>query len=302
MKTANPEDNSFAKTPAVNPTLVLTIGVLAVSHGAIFVRLADAPALVTAAWRLGFSMAVLVPLTFVHARHELKRLTRHDYTLAAAAGFFLALHFATWIASLDYTSVANSVVLVNTNPLWVGLLSPLVTGDRLTRPLAIGIGVSLLGVILIGAEGFAGDGQTLMGDGLALTGGLCAAFYLMLGRNLRRKLSLLAYVTLCYGSAAIFIWTAVLVLGQPLAGYTPTTWLAFAGLAVVAQLVGHTAYNWALGYFSAALIALSLLGEPVLSTLLAYLLFGEGLTWFKVTGGALILTGIYFAAGGLRKA
>lgn len=299
LQSDNPSSSSGV--PPVPPALVLAVGLLAVSHGAIFVRLADAPALVTAAWRLTFSLAVLLPLAAIFARRELLTLSRRDWGLAAGAGFFLALHFATWIASLDYTSVANSVVLVNTIPLWVGLFSPLVTGERLTRPLLVGIGFSLLGILIIGFEGFSGPSQTLRGDGLALLGGLCAAFYIMLGRNLRRKLSLLAYVSLCYGGAAALIWAAVLLLKLPFSGYPPGTWLAFGGLAVVSQLIGHTSYNWALKYVSAPLIAISLLGEPVIGTLLAWLLFAEGLTIYKVSGGLLILSGIYFAATGGRR-
>jgi drug/metabolite transporter (DMT)-like permease len=214
------------------------------------------------------------------------------------AGLFLALHFATWISSLDYTSVANSVVLVNTNPLWVGLLTPLISKDRLTSLTKLGIVISVIGGIIIGAGDFVSGGQALWGDFLALLGGICAALYLLLGRDLRRKLSLLAYVILCYGSAAVVLWTVVLTLQLPITGFGTGTYAAFIGMALISQIIGHSSYNWALKWFSASLIAVSLLGEPVGATILAYIIFAEGLTWTKLVGGSLILVAIYLAGRG----
>lgn len=128
------------------------------------------------------------------------------------SGLFLALHFAAWISSLDYTAIANSVVLVNTIPLWVGLLTPLITADRIRKPTIISIVLSVIGGAIIGFGDFATGGQALWGDLLALGGAFSAAIYLLLGRNLRRKLSLLSYVAVCYGSAAAILWLVVLLL------------------------------------------------------------------------------------------
>jgi drug/metabolite transporter (DMT)-like permease len=214
------------------------------------------------------------------------------------SGFFLALHFSTWISSLSYTSVANSVVLVNTNPLWVGILTPLISKDRLTLMTKIGIVISVIGGAIIGAGDFATGGQALWGDFLALLGSICAAVYLLLGRNLRRKLSLLAYVIICYGSAAIILWVLVIALGLQVVGFSSGTYAAFAGMALISQIIGHTSYNWALKWFSASLIAVSLLGEPIGATILAYIIFDETLTWTKLIGGSLILAAIYLAARG----
>ncbi len=283
-------------SPPFNPYLPLLFGVVAVSTGAIFARLADAPALVTAAYRVGLATLILAPLAGWKARAELRRLSRRDGLMAVLAGFFLALHFAAWISSLDYTSVANSVVLVNTNPLWVGLLTPLITRERLGRRTVIGIALSVAGGAVIGMGDFATGWRALLGDLLALIGSVCAAAYLLLGRTLRRKLSLLPYVFVCYGSAAVLLWTAVLMLRLPVTGYGSRTLAAFCGMALISQIVGHTSYNWALKWFSASLIAVSLLGEPIGSTILAYILFDEGLTWFKAIGGMGILSAIYLVA------
>jgi len=194
--------------------------------------------------------------------------------------------------------VANSVVLVNTNPLWVGVLTPVISKDRLTLMTKIGIVISVIGGVIIGAGDFATGGQALWGDFLALLGSICAAIYLLLGRNLRRKLSLLAYVIICYGSAAIILWALVIALGLQVVGFSSTTYAAFAGMALISQIIGHTSYNWALKWFSASLIAVSLLGEPIGATILAYIIFAETLTWTKLIGGSLILAAIYLAARG----
>ncbi len=282
--------------PPVAPLLVLSLGVVAISFGAIFVRLAEAPALVTAAYRVGLASILLAPAACWRSRDELVGLGRRDLALATLAGLFLALHFATWIASLDYTSVANSVVLVNTNPIWVGLLGPLLTKERLRRRTAGCILLSVIGVFIIGWGDLATGGAALYGDLLALAGSLCAAFYLLIGRTLRSRLSLLAYIMVCYGSAAVFLWTAVLGLTIEFTGFSATTWAAFAGMAVFSQLVGHSSYNWALKWLSTSTVAISLLGEPIGASILAWVIFGEALTAAKLVGGVLVLTAIYLIA------
>ncbi len=288
-------------SPPFNPYFALVSGVLAVSTGAIFARLAEAPALVIAAYRLGLATIVLAPIAWWKARDELLNLSMRELGLAALSGFFLAIHFATWISSLDYTSVINSVIIVNTNPLWVGLLTPLITKERIRTAVVISIIISVSGGAIIGAGDFVMGGKALFGDFLALLGSICAAVYLLLGRNLRRKLSLLAYVMVCYGCAAIILWVIVISLRMQITGFSSNTIAAFWAMAIVSQLIGHTSYNWALKWFSAGLIAISLLGEPIVSTILAYIIFGEGLTWTKIIGGVLILSAIYIAAVSEKK-
>ncbi len=282
--------------PPLPPLLALSVGIAAVSTGAIFVRAAEAPALVTAAYRVGIASVVLLPLAWFNARTELSALQAKDFGWAITSGAFLAAHFATWIASLDYTSVANSVILVNTNPVWVGLLTPLITRDRLHAGTIGCILLSVTGGIIIGWGDFASGGNALWGDALALMGSIFAAVYLLLGRNLRRRIGLVAYISLCYGSAAIFLWIAVGISGLPVTGFSGMTWGAFFGMALFSQLVGHTSYNWALKWVPTSMVAISLLGEPIGASLLAYLIFGEALTLPKFLGGGLILAAIYLAA------
>jgi drug/metabolite transporter (DMT)-like permease len=191
--------------------------------------------------------------------------------------------------------------LVNTIPLWVGIMTPLIANDHLKRATVISIALSVIGGTVIGFGDFARGGQALWGDLLALVGAVCAAVYLLIGRSLRRKLSLLAYVTVCYGSAAVFLWIIVLALNLPITGYSSQTVAAFWAMALVSQILGHSSYNWALKWFSTGFVAITLLGEPIGSTLLAYLIFNEGLTWLKFIGGLFILSAIYIAAVGEKK-
>lgn len=283
-------------TPPFPPALALLGGVLAIATGAIFARLAEAPSLVIAAYRVGLATLLVAPWACWWGWHELRRLRRCDYVLVGSAGLFLALHFATWIASLQYTSVASSVVLVNLHPLWVGLATPFVSTERLPRTMYLSIALSVLGGVLIGVESLTTGSQALWGNTLAVLGGVCAAGYLLLGRQVRRHLTLLTYILLCYGSAAVFLWAWVGLTRQPAWGFSVPTYQAFVALAIVPQLLGHSSYNWALRWLSPSMIAVSLLGEPVGSAVLAYLIFGEALTWATFLGGGCILGAIALAA------
>ncbi len=290
------------------PLAVLTIGVLAVSTASIFIRYAqrDAPSLVIAAWRLTIAAAVLVAPVLGKHRAELRALSRRDVVLALISGTFLAVHFATWISSLAYTTVASSVVLVTTTPLWVGLLSPLVLGESLTMPVIVGMLATLVGGSLIGVGdacsgltcdwGAAFAGGALWGDFLALAGAWAAAGYFLIGRRLRAKTSLLVYIGLTYGMAAVVLDVLLAFSGKPAFGYRPMTYVWFILLALVPQLVGHTSFNWALGYLSAVFVAITLLGEPVGSTLLAYIFLHEVPSALTLIGAILILGGIAVAS------
>ena len=291
--------------PTLHAYIALAVGVLSVSTGAIFVRYAqqEAASLTIAAYRMGIAFVVVLIPTLIKHRRELQSLTYRDLVLAATSGLFLAVHFATWVYSLEMTSVAVSVVLVNTAPLWVGLLTPLMTRERLAPATILGITISVVGAMGIG-WGLESDGDSpnhLLGGVLATIGAVGLAVYLLIGRNLLRRHSLGVYVTVCYGTAAVYLWLAALGTGQQITGFTPPIWSFMIGLALVSQILGHTTNNWALRFFSASMIAVALLGEPICSTLLAYVLFDETLTAVQVGGAALILIGIYLAARAERR-
>ncbi len=280
----------------------MTIGVIATSTSSIFIRLANAPALVIAAYRLSLASLILAVPAWLQAGQELRTLTRRDLRLACFSGVFLALHFATWIASLDYTTVASSVVLVDTNPIFVALMSHLLLRERVSQSTVLGIAVTVAGGFIIGYGDLALGGQQLLGDLLALTGAVMSAAYFLIGRSLRPKLSLLAYVFVTYTTAAVVLVATGLVARLPFTGYSPHTYLMFLLLAIVPQIIGHSSYNWALRYLSATLVAVMILGEPISATILAAVILKEIPTAAKIIGGLLILTGIYITSRAERAA
>ena len=282
--------------PRIHPYFILISGILAISTGAVFARLADAPSLVVAAYRVGLASLLLVPIACWKARDELRSLSSKDLKTAFLSGAFLAMHFATWISSIKYTSISNSVVLVSTSPLWVGILAPLLIKEKIKPMTLLSILLSFVGCVIIGSGDFSSGGSALWGDFLALMGGVCAAGYLILGKALRQKLSLLVYIAICYGSAAIILWIVVLMMGLQISGFSNQTLGAIWGMALISQIIGHSCYNWALRYCSTTLVALGFLGEPVGSTILAYFIFNEQLTLTKTLGGIIILLAIYLAA------
>lgn len=293
--------------------VALAVAILAISTGSVFVRFAqrEAPSLLIAAARLGLATLALAPFALSRHRAELAALTRRQLGLGLAAGIFLALHFATWIASLEHTSVVSSVVLVTTSTLWVALLSPWLLRERLTSRIALGIALALAGSIVVGAAD-AGRGAPaspgpshgwgmLYGDFLALCGAWAMAGYLMIGRHLRVRLALVPYVFLVYGMGAVVLAAAVLVSGTGVATLQPATWGWLVLLAVVPQLIGHSTFNWALRDLPAALVSVALLGEPVGSALLAYLFLGERPGAGTLVGAAIVLAGLAIAASSPRR-
>lgn len=299
--------------PPVSPWLVIALGILTISTGSIFARYAQeyAPSLVIAAYRLGIATLVLAPTAALTRRAELATLTPRELLLAALSGLFLALHFATWITSLEYTTVASSVVLVTTTPLWVALLAPITLKEPLTRPVLAGMVLALIGGVTVSLSDSCAwsagrlacpplsdfiRGQAFLGDLLALAGALMAAAYVIIGRRLRRRLSLVSYIFVVYAAAAVVLAAIMLAAGQSPLGFPPQAYLWFALLALVPQLLGHSSFNWALGYLPAAFVSITLLGEPLGSTLLAYLLLDETPSTLKVIGAILILAGILLAS------
>ena len=282
--------------PPVSPWIVLSIGVFAISTGALFARMASAPPLVISAYRVGLATLFLAPFTLRRTISELSSLERRDVLCGAISGVFLALHFATWISSLFYTSVASSVVIVNIIPLWTGIFSPMLTGDPFSKALKKGLLIALPGALIISWGDFSTGRTALWGDFLALLGSLFAALYILLGRRIRPRVSLGTYVTLNYGTAAAVLWAVVLAMGLPVSGYSSTTWSALFLVALVPQILGHSSYNWALRWMTGGTVSLCLLGEPIGSSLLAAAFLGEPLTPVKIVGGGLILAGIVMAS------
>ena len=299
----------------------LLAAIVAVSTSSIFIRFAqaDAPSLVIAALRLTFATLLLAPLALTRHRDELKKLTRAEMILGVVSGLFLAAHFATWISSLEYTTVASSVVFVSTGPLWVALLSPMLLNEQLTRAAILGLMIAILGGTVIGlsdaciwngglrcpdlsqvlqgrAMPFRTDvlmARTVWGNFLALIGAWTVSGYLIIGRKLRAKMSLIPYIFLVYGISAIGLIVIMLAAGQSPLGYPAKTYGWIFLLAVFPQLIGHSTYNWALRYIPASFVALTTLAEPIGSAILAYFILRETPARGLLLGGILILGGIY---------
>jgi drug/metabolite transporter (DMT)-like permease len=292
--------------------LALFTAILAVSTASILIRYAqaEAPSLVIAALRLTFATLLLAPLAWTRHRVELLHLTSNEIYLGIISGLFLAAHFATWISSLEYTSVASSVVFVSTGPLWVALLSPVLLNERLRRAAIIGLLIAILGGMLIGAsDACVWDrglrcpdlsqilhGRAMWGNFLALIGAWTVSGYLIIGRKLRAKISLIPYIFLVYGICAMLLIATMLIAGQSPFGYPSRTYIWIFLLAAFPQLIGHSTYNWALRYLPATFVAVITLGEPVSSAILAFFLLQETPALTVIMGGIFILAGIYLAS------
>lgn len=310
--------NNYQNHAMFPPVLVLVFGVLAVSTSSILVRLAqnDAPSLVIAAYRLTLASIALAPVALTRHRRELLDLKAVEIILALISGSFLAIHFAAFISSLEYTSVASSVVLATSTPLWVALLAPIILKEPLTRPLFTGMVLALIGSGIVGfsdvctwsnyrlacppMQAFMGN-QSLRGNFLALSAAWMAVGYLFIGRRLRAKVSLVAYIFLVYGMAAVILDLILILAGISPTGYPPQTYLWFIMLALVPQLLGHSTYNWALGHLSATYVSIAVIGEPIGSTILAYFILKEAPSVIELFGAILILAGIFLASRYERK-
>lgn len=289
------------------PFVVLGIGVFAVSFGAILARFAQGyglPSLAIAALRLGLSALIITPLALWQSRQALRALNRRQMQLTLGAGLFLALHFATWISSLEYTSVASSTALVTTNLLWVSIASFALFGEKPGRLILVGIVISLTGSLLIfwsDSSNSVSGSNPLLGNALALVGSWCFSAYLLMGQRLRGEMPLPAYVWLAYGSAAFFLLNACWFADVPLLGYSTSAYLVALGMALGPQLLGHTAYNWSLKHVSPTFVAVVTLGEPVGSAAMAWIFFGESFARVQGAGFFLLLAGIYIAARGEKQ-
>lgn len=279
----------------VKAKFILPVGLVAISLASIFVKICDAPPLIIAAYRLGLATLVLLIFFWKKATYELRLLPQKDFLLCVLAGIFLCFHFAFWITSLKYTSVASSIILVTTNPIFVALASPIFFREKISFVLFSAILLAILGGVLIAWEDLDKGRHNLWGDALALAGAVMASGYLLVGRRIRQKLELVPYITLVYGVAAIFLIALALLNGDSFFNYSAREYLLFILLAFIPQLVGHTSLNWALKFFSATLVAVIILGEPIGATILAYIFLAEPLTKQIFWGGTLVLIGIYLA-------
>jgi drug/metabolite transporter (DMT)-like permease len=281
--------------------VLLALGVLAVSSSAILIRLADAPALAVSFYRCGMAAGAIVPLALLRHHDELRALDRRAWLVSLLSAGALAAHFALWVPSLSYTTVAASTVLVTSSPVWVALLGRITGRERVTRLGAAGIALSLLGAIVISGGDVTVSVRAAFGDLLALGGAIAAAVYVLAGRELRPRLSLLSYTAIVYAGAAALLAIAMVASGTPFVGYSPRVWSLFVLMTVGPQFLGHTVFNYLLAHVEASIVAIAVTAEPIGASLLALAVLGEAPSPSALAGGALILFGIYLAVSGQAR-
>ena len=284
----------------MRPYIILFVGVLSVSFAAIFIRLAEAPPLVVATCRMTIAAAVLVPVALARSRMNLKNMALRDLLWLLLSGFFLALHFGLWITSLDYTSIASSVVLVTSHPAFVAVVSYFVWGEKLGRLSIAGIAVALAGVVVINYGGFTFSSQAILGDWLALAAGFSMGAYLIIGGRLRERIDILSYLSVIYTFSAVILLVVTLLSGYSFFGYSPVTYIMILLLTLVPQLIGHTCLNLAVRLLPVIMVSVAILGEPVGATLLGYFILGEVPTLNEIGGGILVLGGIFIVMQSAR--
>lgn len=269
----------------------LAAGVLAVSSAAVLIRLADAPPLTIAAYRLIVASLVLVPIAATQ-RHPSVALDGRTLLEALGASCLLAVHFWAWIGSLSLTSVASSTVIVTANPLLVAALTPLLTRDAVRRQTVFGILIALGGVGMLGVEGVRRVAGVPAGEMLAFVGAGAVAGYYIIGRRLRRRLPVLTYVALVYPLAGLMLLVTALASDEPLTGFSPRTWRFLVLLGLVPQLIGHSLLNWSLAYLPAVTVSAAVMWEPVGAAALAALVLGEIPGPIEIVSALLILAGL----------
>ncbi|PSP37564.1 EamA/RhaT family transporter [Halobacteriales archaeon QH_7_65_31] len=282
------------------PIVGLAVAIVAVSTSAILIRFSDVPSGPMAFWRVTLTWLLLAPLA-LRSREEFRRFDRRDLVSALLAGLALAAHFATWFESVDKTTVAASVTLVTTQPAFVAVGAYLLFGESLSRRSLAGIGIALAGSVVMSLDGLLGvttASEPTLGNLLALAGAVLAGLYVLAGRSVRQRISLVPYVTVVYVVCAAGLLAYSLAAGDAVVGYPPREWLLFLGMAVGPGLLGHTVVNWALAHIESSVVSVAFVGEPVGSTLLALLLLGEVPGWLTLVGGAVVIGGIYLTARG----
>ena len=287
-----------SRSPRPFDLIVLFIGVVAVSTSAVFIRQADAPSIVIAASRMLLATAPFLLIAGVRGDQLLSPNPMARW-LTLGTGLVLALHFVVWIKSVQETSVVTSVVLVTTAPLFVALASGPLLGEKPTRNVWIGLGIAAAGTMVMVSEDFGAGRDTLMGDLFALIGAVCAAGIFLAGRQvLSGGGDWFPFSTMTYSIAALVLAGLVLLSGESFSGYSDKTYVYLVLIALVPQVIGHTAINRTLGQMPAFAVSLAVMGEPLGATLLAALLLDETPTALQLAGGVIVLAGVYV---GLRQ-
>lgn len=272
--------------------LIVLLGVLGVSASSVLVRLSTAPSLILVLYRVGFATMILAPWVWLRHRQEVKNLSAREVLLCLGSGSALGLHFSAYFDSLRYTSIASSVVLVDTEVLFVALISILLFHKKLSGKAWLSVAMALGGSVIIAMADTAAGPDALRGDGLALAGALFVAIYTMIGAVCRKSISTTVYTFLVYLAASLTVLVISLLGGQAITGYGSVNYLTGFGMAILCTLMGHSVFSWGLKYLPPAFISTAKLLEPVFASLLGLMLFREVSGILTVLGGVIIIFAI----------
>ena len=275
--------------------LILFGGVFALSTSAIFVKLADAPSAVTAFYRLLFAGAMLSPFFILSrkCRAEVGALHGRQWIQIFAAGLFLALHYVLWFESLNYTSTASSTVIVCLQPLFSLALERFIGKKKIKSTALLGCAIALCGCAVIGAGDFQISGKSLIGDIMAFVAAGIISSYFYVGESVRREISAVTYSTLSYFTSALILLVYILLRNDPLSGYSAGTWQAFAGIALISTIGGQFVFNLLLKKLPASAVTMGILGEPIGTCILAFLILHEKMVLQQFLGILVIMTGMF---------
>src|SRR5690625_39693 len=295
--------NFILRFPPFNPYIGIGVAVIAISTSAILVKLIeDAPAGIIAFYRLFLAVILMAPIVLFKYKSELKAISKKDWIFAAISGVFLSLHFILWFESLDYTSVASSVVLVSLQPLFAFIGTYIFFGERFSIAAIISMFITLLGSFIIGWGDLQVSGLALLGDILALLGAVTVTVYFLLGQKLRRSLSLVTYTFIVYSSSSLTLLIYNSVLGNNFVHFSTSTWGWFLALAIIPTFFGHSLLNWALKWVSTSTISMAVVFEPIGASILAYIILKEHVTWSQWLGGTIVIFGLFlFIVSTTRK-
>ncbi|NLY51802.1 MAG: DMT family transporter [Firmicutes bacterium] len=287
---------------SINPIMGIWFGALCTSFAATFIIASGEPPFVVAFYRLLFAVAFLLPVNALQGWDPLRQIRRKELLSCLIAGLFFALHLVTYIASLQYTSVASAGALLSLQPVFTALGAFIFLRERIDFRVKLGIALAVAGGLVVGG----GDllivtGSALFGDVLAAVSALMISLYFVAGRSLRQHLDIVPYLVVVYGSAAIVTAVISASLGIPLTISTTRGWIFLLALGLISTAIGHGIFNWALKYVKASTVALVTLASPAAETVWAYIFLGQVPAITSILGGIIMITGAVLAVSGEKE-
>jgi Predicted permease, DMT superfamily len=277
----------------INPKIALMLGVLGVSFSSVFIKYSNAPSMVIAAYRLGWTVFILLPVVGIKFRGEIRKLSKNDVLWNAVSGFFLAVHFSVWFESLKYTSIASSTVLVSTEVIFAAIGFILIFKGKINKRGALAIAITFIGSVVIAADDFGSGKNELYGDALALLGAVMVAVYTLIGRKQREHLSTTVYTFITYSACFVTLLMFNFATGTLLYGYGVKEIILGLLLGISCTLLGHSVFSWCLRYLSPSFVSSAKLLEPVFASILAVFIYKEVPSILQIIGGIIVIGGVY---------